>query len=113
MARRAQAKEEVREEVGQLPDGWKLDDNLTQGHFEDYFATFNREESTGSMPEELGRAVRAAITAGWFVEPPGLEPGIVRTMRLRAVRLAALAVYEHSARLQEEDPNSSGPSPTT
>lgn len=113
MARRAQAKEEIKEEVGQLPDGWRLDDNLTQGHFEDFFAAFNREESTGSWPEEVGRALRAAIAAGWFVEPPGLEAEIVRTMRLKAVRLAALAVYEHSARLQEEDPNSSGPSPTS
>lgn len=97
--------EEQRKRLAKLPDGWRLNDDLSHGHMEDYYAALNGLESTGSVAEEFGNTLRAAIAAGWFLKPDGLTPEQVRGMGFRAVRGAAFAVWQHINVLATDDPN--------
>jgi hypothetical protein len=90
---------------GRLPDGWKLNDDLTLEHMEAYFDAYKLEKGDSAWAER-GRAIRAAITAGWFVAPDGLSVEDANKLRPAAASRLKVALDAHYVRLVTEDPNS-------
>jgi len=107
----ATAKKEKRP-AGKLPAGWRLNDDLSLADLEAYFKHFNENPGSGSLWEEYGRALRAAIHAGWLVEPPGLTVEAIGRLKPQEAQAAATAIFEHYEKVTADDPNSSGPLPT-
>lgn len=71
------------------PAGWKIEiKTLTQGDVDDYYAAYKQlAPAKETIAEQPATVVRAAITAGWIVEPAmtvdqvrSLVPGYVRWM---------------------------------
>lgn len=90
---------------GQLPAGWKLDPDLSLDHFERYFAAYQADEGAGQW-HERGRAIRAAVIAGWVLEPVNLSPEDVGKLKPAAAARIKTAIDAHYIRLVTADPNS-------
>ena len=90
--------------VGKLPDGWELRDDLSLDDIEAWFAYYNQNPGTGSIWEERGRTIRAAIAAGWFAEPKGLTVDATRKLKPPEAIAVNDAVDAHYIRLTTADP---------
>ena len=90
--------------AGKLPEGWQLRDDLSLDDIEAWFAYYNQNPGTGSIWEERGRTIRAAIAAGWFAKPEGLT--VEATRKLKPAEAIGLndAVDAHYIRLTTADP---------
>lgn len=84
-----------------LPAGFALRDDLTLGDIERYFELYAAEKPETTWGE-YGRTLRAAVGAGWFSEPTGLDPA--KLSPAVAPRLWR-AVNAHYVKLTTADPN--------
>ena len=55
-----------------VPPGWTLREDITQGDLEAYYEHYESEKG-GNLWAERGRAIRAAVVAGWLTAPGGIE----------------------------------------
>jgi hypothetical protein len=108
----ATAKKEKRP-AGKLPAGWRLNDDLSLADLEAYFKYFNANQGSGSTWEIYGAALRAAVNAGWVSEPAGLTDEAIGRLSPAEATGAFHAVMNLYDRVTADDPNSSGPLPTT
>jgi hypothetical protein len=90
---------------GGLPDGWELNDDLTLADMEVYYAAFDAEDG-GNLWAERGRAIRAAVIAGWIRRPADLGPDDVGKLKPAAAAQIKNALDRHYFKLITADPNS-------
>ena len=93
------------DEVGRLPKGWALREDLTLQDLETYFEHYNAEEG-GSMWAERGRVLRAALAAGWITKPDGLSNQDIGKLSPAAAAAAKSYIDALYIRLVTADPNS-------
>jgi hypothetical protein len=90
---------------GDLPGGWELNDDLTLADLELYYAAYNAEDG-GNAWAERGRAIRAAVIAGWVKRPAALSPDDVGRLKPATAVQVKNALDRHYFKLVTADPNS-------
>ena len=88
---------------GALPEGWKLRESLSLKDLETYYEAYGKEPS-GNVWAERGRAIRAAIEAGWLTGPKGLNADAVGDLKPTEAIQVKAALDEHYIRLTTADP---------
>jgi hypothetical protein len=88
-----------------LPDGWALKDDLTLDDLEKYFKVYEAEGDGGAW-HQRGRAIRAAIAAGWITAPVGVTLDAVAGLKPREATLLKNAIDAYYTRQTVADPNS-------
>lgn len=95
--------------AAELPDGWALKGALTLGDLEAYFEKYEQEED-GNAWHMRGRAIRAAIAAGWIVKPEGVTADAVAGLKPTQATQLKNAIDAFYTKQTVISPNSSGPS---
>lgn len=93
------------DKAGQLPRGWKLNEDLSLADLETYYEHYATEEAENQWAER-GRVLRAAVAAGWILKPDGLTVDDIGRLRPAAAAAAKTYIDAFYIRLVTADPNS-------